>query len=129
MNIDFEAKIKNIYGGEILGEDEKPIRLGSLCVNALMGVFKDEENLKGEEKIRRTLLAEKLVKKSKGTTITFNKTSIDVEDIVLLKELSNKMFPSPTLYTSIVRLLEGKTERKLNINGTVADDAVVDEKE
>ena len=117
MNINFNSQITNIFGGRMVGADDEPIRLGSLCVNALMGVFKDEEGLTGEEKIRRTLLAEKLIKKSKGEVITFATTSIDAEDVVLIKKLANKMFPSPTLYTPIVRMLEGKTEsKKVNDN-------------
>jgi hypothetical protein len=120
MNIDFESKIKNIYGNEILGEDEKPIRLGSFCVNALLGVYEDEKDLAGNEKVSRTILAEKLVKKTKGTDVTYAKISLEAEDIVLLKSLSNKMFPAPSIYTAIVRLLEGKTERKISRNGSSA---------
>jgi hypothetical protein len=120
LNINFEAKISNVYGNEILGEDNEPIRLGSLCVNALMGIFEDEKELDGNEKIRRTLMAERIVKRSKGATVTYARINLDAEDVVLLKKLSNKMFPSPAIYTAVVRLLEGKTERKISKNGEVA---------
>ena len=127
MNVNFETSIKSLYGKPVEGQDGEPIRLGSLCVNALMGVYEDEKDLSGEEKVRRSLLAESLIKGVRGDTVTYKKVNIDSEDVVLLKKLANKMFPSPTLYTPIVRLLEGKTERKLtkeeiSNNGTVEEE-------
>lgn len=49
MNIDFNTHLKSVYGADLIGPDTKVNRLGTVCVNALTGVFEDEKNLSGDD--------------------------------------------------------------------------------
>ena len=84
MKIDFERPLFDL-NGEILKDGDKPLVLGIIVVNALMGVYPDEQNLDGSEKVRRYRLA---------TSIYGAEGPLDVaaEDIAMCKKLVGKGF-------------------------------------
>ena len=76
-----------------------PLTLRSACCGALMGVYKDETDLPGHEKVRRYCIARKIYEEQSP--------DLPAEDIALVKSLVSKRF-----YASVVgpvwQLLEGK---------------------
>jgi len=106
MEISFDVFLKNFRGETVKhvkkeGEKEvvEDLSLKSACVEALMGVYQDEQALSGEDKIKRYALAEKIFLEGK--------VDLNAEDIALLKKLVAKMF-SPVVVGPAWRLLEGK---------------------
>lgn len=84
MKIDFSKNLKNITNKELKDQHGKNIILYDVCSNALLFNEKDER-LEGKEKVRRFKLAHKIY----GTK---EPVSIEVEDIVLIKELVAKIY-------------------------------------
>jgi len=102
MKVNFNASLKDLDGTEMtvpskfrinpdtgqpfMGEDGQPIvlksesvKLSVVCVNALMGNKKDE-NLEGEEKLSRFILASK-IKQAKAPL------EVTAEEVVKIKKL------------------------------------------
>lgn len=67
--------------------EEQVLTLGKACVEALVSNYKDEENLGGEEKLDRYLLAMK-IRESKAPVL------LAPEEITKLKTLINKHYSS-----------------------------------
>ena len=84
MKIDFERRILD-FDGNVLRDNDKTLTLGFVAVNALMGVYPDEQNLEGGEKVRRYRLAINIQAANRPL-------DIPVEDIALLKKLIGKGF-------------------------------------
>ena len=84
MRIDFKSPLFD-FNGEVLRDGDKPLVLRVIAVNALMGVYPDEQNLDGSEKVRRYRLA---------TSIYDADGPLDVpaEDIAMCKKLIGKGF-------------------------------------
>ncbi len=84
MKIDFQIALLD-FNGEILRDGDKPLVLGVVAVNALMGVYPDEQTLDGAEKVRRYRLA---------TSIYGADGPLDVpaEDIAMCQKLIGKGF-------------------------------------
>jgi hypothetical protein len=84
MRIDFTRPLFD-FSGEVLRESDKPLVLGVITVNALMGIYPDEQNLDGREKVRRYRLA---------TSIYSANGPLDLpaEDIAMCKQLIGKGF-------------------------------------
>jgi hypothetical protein len=84
MRIDFKKPLFD-FSGEILRDGDKPLVLGVVAVNALMGIYPDEQNIDGSEKVRRYRLA---------TSIYGADGPLDVpaEDIAMCKKLIGKGF-------------------------------------
>ena len=76
-----------------------PLTLRSACCGAIMGVYKDETDITGQEKARRYCLARKIYEDPEP--------DLQAEDIALIKQLIAKRF-----YASVVgpawQMLEGK---------------------
>ncbi|MGA8772188.1 MAG: hypothetical protein WB610_17680 [Rhodomicrobium sp.] len=84
MRIDFTRPLFD-FSGEVLRDGDKPLVLGVVTVNALMGIYPDEQNLDGREKVRRYRLA---------TSIYSANCPLDLpaEDIAMCKQLIGKGF-------------------------------------
>jgi len=69
--------------GEPITRDEKPVTLKSACISALGGMYEDERNLDGSEKLKRFKLS-----------IKIDAEAIDLtpDEIVLLKKCVGKMY-------------------------------------
>jgi hypothetical protein len=84
MRIDFKRPLFD-FSGEILRDGDKPLVLGGVAVNALMGVYPDEQNLDGGEKVHRYRLATSIY----GAN---GPLDVPVEDIAMCKKLIGKGF-------------------------------------
>ena len=84
MRIDFTRPLFD-FSSEVLRDGDKPLVLGVVTINALMGIYPDEQNLDGREKVRRYRLA---------TSIYSANGPLDLpaEDIAMCKQLIGKGF-------------------------------------
>jgi hypothetical protein len=85
--VDFTQQIKQFDGSDLVGGDGKPtnLTLEAVAENALLGSYNDEQNLSGEEKLKRYHLALKIYD---------HKTNVDlsVEELALLRRLIAKSY-------------------------------------
>lgn len=100
--IDFDTKIVNLDGTAIVDDKGKDVTItvGTVCVNALMQPYQDEQNLAGEEKLKRMELARHVQKRD-----DYKFTS---EDVALMKKLVNRAYPSPLVVSQAWAELEKK---------------------
>lgn len=103
MKIDVTKEIKDFEGNVLqvptLNNQTKAATIRWACVNALMGIYQDEQNIAGEEKLKRYLLAQK-VQKQKTPELAS-------EEITLIKQLVGKNF-GPPVVGPVFQVLEGK---------------------
>jgi len=102
MRIDFKRPLFD-FSGDVLKDGDNPLVLGVVAVNALMGIYPDEQNLDGSEKVRRYKLA---------TSIYSADGPIDVpiEDIALCKKLIGRGFSTVVAGQAIPMLEMGVGE-------------------
>jgi hypothetical protein len=105
MKINFNQNLVGIRGNEIRDQEGKVLTLKTIAVNALLAVLEIEKNLSGEKKLVRGELARRIYNNDDTIEIT-------TEEIVLIKELVNKMYATEVVYI-VYPLLE--TE---NVNAT-----------
>jgi len=96
MKIDFSKKLTNLDGSKI----KEGINLKTVCQNALMGAYKGEEALEGDEKARRYDIAIKLN--------SSNELDLRVEDVKTIKEVIGKAF-GPLIVGQAYKIIEGET--------------------
>lgn len=86
MAIDFNTTIKNIDGTDATGADGKPaeLKLSKVCIDALLNVFPDEQNLVGVDKIKRYVLAQNIQE--------HRDYSMTSEETELVKKLVAKLY-------------------------------------
>lgn len=60
MKIDFERKLHTLAGKEITNTDKSEVTLKSISVEALLGIYPDEQALTGMEKFGRYHLAQRI---------------------------------------------------------------------
>lgn len=66
------------------GNESADATVAKACINALIAVYPDEDNLSGEDKVRRAFLAQR---------IHINpKIDLTAEEVVLVKSLVSKAF-------------------------------------
>ena len=84
--VDFNSFVTNLDGSPTVGPDGKQmeVKLGVIIQNALLADYKDEQ-IAGEEKIKRFLLA-KNIQEHRDYSMT-------TEEIVLVKKLVAKSYP------------------------------------
>ena len=90
----------DLDGKEIPSQNGKPATLGGVSVDALLATFQDEQNLSGEEKLKRWELA---VKIKNGV----DPVELSVEEIALIKKLIGKAY-GPLISGQAWQMLEGK---------------------
>jgi len=96
MNIDVTQQLVDLDGtpmitgkqmcptcGQPIGENE-PMTIRVTAVKSLTAVFRDEQDLPGEEKVRRFHLALKITDESEP--------DLKAEDVVLIKKMVGKMY-------------------------------------
>ncbi|UCI06247.1 hypothetical protein [Mesorhizobium sp. B1-1-8] len=82
--IDFSTKLLDVDGTPIV-ENGVDATLGRAAANALLAPFADEQNLPGEEKVKRFELAMRVCSAKELT--------LPVEEVALIKKLVAKAFP------------------------------------
>ena len=96
MKVNFKGTFKNMEGKELLSED-KPTTLKTIAINALMATYTDEQNLSGEDKLKRWKM---------GQRIANDEEDFSIEDIALLKKLIGKAY-STIIVGQAYEMLEG----------------------
>ncbi len=84
MRIDFKRPLFD-FRGDVLKHGDQPLVLGLVAVNALMGIYPDEQNLEGGEKVRRYRLAMSIYAAD-------GPLDVPAEDIAMCKKLIGKSF-------------------------------------
>ncbi|MDD5305603.1 MAG: hypothetical protein PHS14_21090, partial [Elusimicrobia bacterium] len=86
----FDRVIENILGQPMTatGDDKSPFTVAAAIVEALGSSFEDEKNLGGVEKLKRTILAERIQRSGKTPT------QVEAEDLTLIKALVAKRWPT-----------------------------------
>lgn len=84
--VDFTTPLAQLDGKPFMGPDGKPTEttLGSVAEVALLGSYADEQNLTGEEKVKRFALANK-VHGNRAAVLT-------TEEVALIKRLIAKTY-------------------------------------
>lgn len=103
MLIDFSTPLVVFTGDALKDADGEASTLGSVCINALLATFPNEQNLSGSIKLERYLLASKIhaaITKSEPITIS-------VEEAVELKKLIGTGFNTVTAGI-VLPLLDGQ---------------------
>ena len=100
MKVNFGKVLVDFDGAAISAKDKNEAVLRGVAVDALLAIYQDEQNLSGEEKLKRYILAEKVYKKEDDLT---------VEEIALLKKLIGKAY-APLIVGQAWKILEGKDD-------------------
>lgn len=84
--VDFTTPLAQLDGKPFLGPDGKPVEttLGSVAETALLGSYADEQNLSGEDKVKRFYLANK-IHNNRAASLT-------TEEVTLIKRLIAKTY-------------------------------------
>lgn len=104
MKINFNQEIKTIEGESIAYGKLTITTLKDVTLQALLAVLQDEQNLGGEEKAKRWLLAMRIYS---------NQEDIDLmaEDVVIIKRLIGKAY-GPLFVGQAWEMLEGKNTKE-----------------
>jgi len=110
MQVDFTQELKKLEGGTLYkteirvvdgvakNEDtSESMLLRTPCINALMGVYEDEKNLSGEDKVKRYDMAIKIQ--------SMSKVDFTPEDLSLIRKLVAKAY-SPLIVGQVWKLLD-----------------------
>lgn len=81
--------------------ERRDMTLGMVCIDALQAVYQDEKALEAEEKMKRFVLAEEIY-------LADGEMDIKDDQVVLLKKMIDKAFPSMLVVGQTFRMLEGK---------------------
>ena len=85
MKLDFDQTLKNLDGLDLQDDEKNPIKLKTICVNALLG-GDPREQTPGEEKAKRYDLALRL---HKG-----GEQDVKVEEASLIKKQVGALYPA-----------------------------------
>lgn len=95
LAVDFSQPILGADGKPIMaggGKDAQTTTLGSICASALFASYPDEQNLSGEDKVKRAALAMKLY--------NGGEVSLSAEETALVKRLVAKAYAPLVVYRS-----------------------------
>ena len=99
MKRNFNVALQTLEGEPVIDEG-KQVQLKAVAINALLATYQDEQNLDGNEKLRRYKLAQAISAANGGDA------DLSLEDATLLKNLIGKGFP-PLVVGQVFALLEG----------------------
>lgn len=85
MKLDLGKGLKDLEGMAIMAADEEPATLRGVIIGALMAMYKGEDDLPGEEKLKRWELALKIKNAE-------DPVDLKSEEIVLIKKLVGKAY-------------------------------------
>ena len=110
LGTDFNLPILDMNDAEIQSENEdgtvETLRLGDVCVNALMATVQDDPSADGTVKLKRFMLARKI----KGRIDEdYQSVHINSKNKTMILDLVSKVF-STMIYGRLHEALEGTTE-------------------
>ena len=100
MKVNVEATFNDL-DGETIMDGDKPVTLGAVASQALTAVFRGEEDLSGDKKCERFLLAVKMRKSADGLPV-----DLTPEEAALAKQCIGKAYP-PIIVGQAFPLLNG----------------------
>ena len=100
MTVFLGKGLVTLDGEVILDQKNEPATVRGVAIEALFATFKDEENLSGEEKLKRWELASKIKASSDPVELV-------VEEVALLKKLIGKAYGT-LIVGQAWRILEGE---------------------
>ncbi len=126
MKIDFDQEFSNprtgekfeVYDDKVEVQNGQPVvmerkksvlTLRRAAIDSLLGSFKDEDNLKGEEKIKRHKIAMKIAPGGRQT--------LTLDEVAKVKELINKNYGGSLVYPQAVEMFEEAGESVENGDG------------
>ena len=97
---DFLQTIKQLDGSDFTDQSGKPITLSlqAVCENALLATYQDEQNLTGEEKVKRYAIALKIHEHPMDAALS-------VEEVAMVKRLIAKSY-NPLITGQSWRILD-----------------------
>lgn len=105
--INFDQPINTIYGKQMQGPNQEPATLRTLCIEAVLGVFQDEQNLSGGKKLKRYLLAQKIQSVKSELAEGEKAVEMNIEDLAEIKACVGKMY-GPAVVGPVFQMLEGE---------------------
>ncbi len=100
MKINLLQELKTLEGETLNvmreGKGLEPMTLKNPCINSLMGVYDDEKNLSGEDKVKRYDLATKIQ--------SFSELEATPEEVSLIRKLVAKAY-SPLVVGQVWKML------------------------
>ena len=101
MKLNLEYNLHDIYGVEMKDDKGASLPLKRYVIDALLTPYQDEQNLPGEDKIKRYELAKAVSQPGE--------VEMKVEDVALVKKLTGKLF-TPLVIGQIWPLLDPKKD-------------------
>ncbi|ANS05234.1 hypothetical protein [uncultured Mediterranean phage] len=110
LGTDFNAPVLDMNDAEIQSEGEdgavETLRLGDVCVNALMATLQDDNSADGTVKLKRFSLAKKI----KGRIDEdYQSVQINSKNKTMILDMAQKVY-STMIYGRLHEALEGTTE-------------------
>lgn len=119
MRVNFDTKLSDFRGRDFLDADGHPLTMRNAACAALTNIVKGDENASIEDKMTREDLAGRIWR---------NETpDLPVEQLALIKNRVNLVFPSAALVGAFVRAMENppvEGERKVLPLASVQDAAL-----
>lgn len=100
--VDFDTRIVELDGSVPMDDKNQPVVLtvGKICINALIQPQQGDDGESGEDKIKRSVLAERILKKEDY--------KYSAEEIAMIKRRVNRANPSPLVVRQVWEALEKK---------------------
>jgi hypothetical protein len=100
MLVALNTELRDMDGTVILDQKSNPATIKGVCIEALLATYKDEENLSGEDKLKRWQLAIKVKDGDSPCDLT-------VEEVSLIKKLIGKAY-GPLVTGQVWTILESR---------------------
>ena len=84
MKINFDVEMKDFSGKTINSQDNKPVTLKDICINALMGVLESDKTLTGNQKFELYIVAKNI---HAGGVV-----DIGINDIKIIQDRVDKIY-------------------------------------
>lgn len=102
MKINTEKTLKTLDGENIKRDNNQDVLVKDVILNSLLANFPDEQNLSGEEKVKRYALATKVHQNTDP--------DLSIEELAMIKKLVGKMYTA-LIVGQMWEILEGKTDK------------------
>jgi len=100
MKVNFAQELKTLDGRSIKYADRGQMYLKDATLDALLATFQDEQNLPGEEKAKRYVLATRIYSNPE-------KLELKAEEVALIKKQIGRLF-GPLVVGQAFAMLDGK---------------------
>lgn len=106
--IDFNKPVLDINDKPLKGDEDKDLRLGDVCCNALMATLRDDK-ADGVQRLKRFNLARKIKGEDEDD---FAVVMLNSKQKKLILDMAEKAFSGALIYARVYEALEGTTDDK-----------------